>query len=183
MKHLHHIVPKHMGGTDDPSNLVELTIEEHAEAHKILWEKHNKKEDWLAWQGLAKLISKKDILKMMCSHPKEKNPMFGRKGKDSPLFGTKATEERKLKIQKALLAHQRTKEHQDKLNNRFTGEYIKKFTNSIARDWKVITPNGEIVQIKNMAEFCKKNNLNRGSMSTAAKTGKPYKGFYCEKIQ
>jgi len=33
MKHKHHIVPKHMGGSDDPSNLIELTIEEHAEAH------------------------------------------------------------------------------------------------------------------------------------------------------
>ena len=38
--HVHHIVPRHMGGTDDPSNLIKLTIEEHAEAHKKLWEKH-----------------------------------------------------------------------------------------------------------------------------------------------
>jgi hypothetical protein len=30
LKHIHHIVPKHMGGTDDPSNLVELTVAEHA---------------------------------------------------------------------------------------------------------------------------------------------------------
>ena len=98
MNHLHHIVPKHMGGTDDPSNLIELTIEEHAEAHKKLWEEHGKKEDWLAWQGLAKLITKKDILKMMCSHPKEKHPMFGKKGEKSPLFGKKRTTDTKLKI-------------------------------------------------------------------------------------
>lgn len=32
MKHIHHIIPRHMGGTDDPSNLIELTIQEHAEA-------------------------------------------------------------------------------------------------------------------------------------------------------
>ena len=25
MKHIHHIIPKHMGGTDEESNLVELT--------------------------------------------------------------------------------------------------------------------------------------------------------------
>ena len=31
--HKHHIIPKHIGGTDDPSNLVDLTIEEHAEAN------------------------------------------------------------------------------------------------------------------------------------------------------
>ena len=34
--HIHHIIPKHLGGTDDPSNLIKLTIEEHAEAHRIL---------------------------------------------------------------------------------------------------------------------------------------------------
>ena len=33
MKHKHHVIPKH-DGTDDPSNIVELTIEEHAEAYK-----------------------------------------------------------------------------------------------------------------------------------------------------
>jgi len=43
--HKHHIVPKHMGGTDEESNLVELTIEEHAEAHRKLYEKYGKIED------------------------------------------------------------------------------------------------------------------------------------------
>ena len=45
MKHKHHIVPKHMGGSDDPSNLIELTREEHALAHKILYEQYGKKEE------------------------------------------------------------------------------------------------------------------------------------------
>lgn len=63
--HKHHIIPRHMGGTDDPSNLIELTIEEHAEAHKLLWEKHHKNEDLLAWQGLSNLLNKKEILKKL----------------------------------------------------------------------------------------------------------------------
>lgn len=33
MKHVHHIIPKHMGGSNEPSNLVELSIDDHAEAH------------------------------------------------------------------------------------------------------------------------------------------------------
>lgn len=37
---IHHIIPKCMGGTDDPSNLVELTYEEHVEAHRILMEQN-----------------------------------------------------------------------------------------------------------------------------------------------
>ena len=60
--HKHHIIPKHAGGTDDPSNLVELTVAEHAEAHRALYEKHGKKEDWLAWKGLAGEIGKEEII-------------------------------------------------------------------------------------------------------------------------
>jgi len=51
--HWHHIIPKHAGGTDDPSNLIRLTITEHAEAHRLLWEQHGRPEDKLAWLLLA----------------------------------------------------------------------------------------------------------------------------------
>lgn len=72
MKHLHHIIPKHMNGTDDPENLVELTVEEHAEAHKLLWEKYGRWEDKLAWQGLAGLIGKEELIKQMLSESGKK---------------------------------------------------------------------------------------------------------------
>lgn len=53
MKHIHHIIPKHMGGTDNPSNLVELTVLEHAQAHKELYEKYGKTEDLCAYYMLS----------------------------------------------------------------------------------------------------------------------------------
>jgi len=46
-----------MGGSDDPENLVRLTIQEHAEAHKKLWETYNKEEDRIAWKMLSGQIS------------------------------------------------------------------------------------------------------------------------------
>jgi hypothetical protein len=52
-----------MGGADDPSNLVYLTVEEHALAHKKLWETYGKIEDKLAWDGLMGLVPKCDIVK------------------------------------------------------------------------------------------------------------------------
>jgi len=50
-----------MGGSDEPSNLVELTVEEHADAHRLLWEQHGKKEDLLAWLSLSKQVSEQEI--------------------------------------------------------------------------------------------------------------------------
>lgn len=51
--HTHHIKPKHMGGTDDPENLIELTVEEHAQAHLDLYNTHGKKEDLAAYLLLS----------------------------------------------------------------------------------------------------------------------------------
>ena len=48
MRHKHHIVPKHMGGTDDPSNIVELTIQEHADAHNLLYALYKNPYDKIA---------------------------------------------------------------------------------------------------------------------------------------
>ena len=53
MKHIHHIIPKHMGGTDDPSNLIELSRQEHAMAHMKLYEQYRKKEDLGAYYLLT----------------------------------------------------------------------------------------------------------------------------------
>ena len=61
--HVHHIVPKHCGGTDDASNLIRLTIKQHAEAHKKLWEEHGRWQDYVAWQGLSGSISSQEAIK------------------------------------------------------------------------------------------------------------------------
>lgn len=63
MKHKHHIIPKHMGGTDDPINLIKLTVFEHAEAHRVLFEKHGHWQDELAWKALSGQIGKEEIMK------------------------------------------------------------------------------------------------------------------------
>ena len=65
MKHKHHIIPRHMGGTNDPSNLIELTPEEHAEAHRKLWEEHGRWQDYCAWVGLAKYSTNKEHIRLV----------------------------------------------------------------------------------------------------------------------
>ena len=94
MKHLHHILPRHMGGTDDPSNLVELTIKEHAEAHRKLYEEYGRLQDKRAWLGLTKIMSGEEIIKEILTSPKseehKRKISEAHKGKPKPwLIGTR----------------------------------------------------------------------------------------------
>lgn len=50
--HRHHIVPRHIGGTDDKSNLTVLSIKEHALVHHILFRLHRRHQDFIAWRCL-----------------------------------------------------------------------------------------------------------------------------------
>jgi hypothetical protein len=95
--HQHHIVPRHAGGTDQASNMVSLTIEEHAEAHRILYEKYGRWQDEIAWKGLAGMISKQEIIEIMLlkSASKGGRTIANRGG---AFLGKKHSEETKKKI-------------------------------------------------------------------------------------
>lgn len=43
--HAHHIIPKHMGGTDDTDNITFLTVREHIIAHYLLFKIHRNPND------------------------------------------------------------------------------------------------------------------------------------------
>ena len=78
-----------MGGTDDPDNLVKVTIEQHAALHKQLWEDLGNKEDYIAWRMLSGLIT--------ISEAKKEAQMMGssRGGKiGGPIAGTKCKREK-----------------------------------------------------------------------------------------
>jgi hypothetical protein len=84
-----------MGGTDDPSNLVELTVEEHAEAHRKLWEEHGHWQDKLAWQGLTYRISHEELVREAIRQSNKTRP--------HPLKGKTFSTEYREKLSKAKL--------------------------------------------------------------------------------
>ena len=110
--HYHHIVPKHMGGTNDPSNLVQLTIEEHAEAHRKLYEQYGKLEDKLAWKGLSGMIGKEEIIKEL---QRENGRRNGSKSNNSAwLKGRPKSQDTKDKIAETLRGRKQSQETKDK---------------------------------------------------------------------
>ena len=56
-----------MGGSNDPSNLIELSVEEHSQAHLKLYEEYGKKEDLCAYYMLSGKSQDPEFKKMVCS--------------------------------------------------------------------------------------------------------------------
>lgn len=70
-----------MGGTDDPENILLLTPEEHAEAHRKLYEYYGKIEDYLAWKGLSGIVGKEEIIATLLSENGKRNAINSMKNK------------------------------------------------------------------------------------------------------
>ena len=111
-----------MGGSDDPSNLVELTVEEHAEAHKKLWEQYGNIKDYCAWKGLEGTIGKEEIIRLLMDptgrvHTEEtKNKISqSHKGKQ------KHTEESKEKLRQFRTGMKLSEEHKRKIGDASKG--------------------------------------------------------------
>ena len=78
-----------MGGTDDSSNLVKLTVAEHAEAHKILYEQYGFWQDYAAWMGLTKQLSSLETVRYVQRMAKLGKPSWN-KGKHNSTEHNKA---------------------------------------------------------------------------------------------
>ena len=87
--HKHHKVPKYRGGTDEPSNIIEVTVEQHAELHLALYLEDGHWQDWIAYHCLSGQIGKEEAQKLQCQMMGKANAGATR----APL-----TEEHKMKI-------------------------------------------------------------------------------------
>jgi len=112
--HRHHVKPKHAGGTDEEENIVTLTLEEHAEAHRLLWEEYGRQEDYIAWMGLSGQIPKQEVIRLSQS-------LGGKKGR-----GKKIGEAHKAVFNRK--GRTNSQEHRQKISASLTGRVVAEST-------------------------------------------------------
>jgi len=171
--HKHHIVPRHMGGTDDPSNLIELTVEEHAQAHFDLYKEHNKPEDWYAYLALSGQISSDEARRGVCRERMlNNNPLHDPeivKKHQASRKGYLPTEETKKKVSETMLGHK--KSNTDNMNKDKVKTYL------------VTTPEGEELTITNLKQYCEQNGLNESLMYKVASGNRNHhRKYLCSRI-
>lgn len=76
--HKHRILPGHLGGIYAADNVELLTVEQHAEAHRLLWENFGCQEDFIAWQGLSGQIGREEIIAAVLSLAAHRGGAAGR---------------------------------------------------------------------------------------------------------
>ena len=159
MLHKHHIIPRHMGGTDDQSNLIELTPDEHAEAHRLLYEQHGHWQDYVAWQGLAKLASKAEHTKMLLSAAGKKGSKTmsaKRKGKTmEEYYGPERTAEIKAKMYK------------DRNGKTWNGKL-----------YEITHPDGTVEQVEGLRQWCLDRGYNPNNFGNACLRGSVTNGGF-----
>lgn len=100
-----------MGGDDSPENLISLTIEEHAEAHRQLYEMYGSKFDHIAYLVLSKQIGIEEANYMKLLGPKNwteeglnnlRDAARKRVGEKNGFFGRTHTEKTKAILREKL---------------------------------------------------------------------------------
>lgn len=152
MLHKHHIVPRYLGGTDDPSNLVELTVEQHAEAHRVLYEQHGNWQDYVAWQGLIKLDANFDAARQSMiegGRKGAKTSNANRKGKKwEEIYGVEKAAEIKAKYK--ILRNGKT----------WNGKL-----------YEITHPDGTVEQVEGLRQWCLDRGYNPNNFGNACLRG------------
>lgn len=170
MKHKHHIIPRHAGGTDDPSNIVELTVEEHAETHRKLYEQYGRWQDKLAYEGLSGQIPSKEVISKLYKENGKQNVQYCHtreswKKMSMTKKGSKLTKKHKENISKGLMGRKQTQNQKDTVRN------------ALSKHWWITHPDGNKEKIFNLTAFCREHKLDQGNLSRGS-----HKKYLCQKI-
>ena len=124
MKHKHHIVPKHAGGKNDPSNLVEVSVTQHAMFHYCEWRLHERWEDKCAWQVLANNVKHPLHVKGRKLTDSQRKNISERMKGNTHCLGRTLSEETKEKLREISTGRKHSEETKEKLREINTGKKL-----------------------------------------------------------
>jgi hypothetical protein len=122
-----------MGGSNDPSNMVQVSIEDHANLHKQLWEDLGHEQDRIAWLCLSGQISNYEATilaiknantgrKTVFTEEHKRKLSEARKKQKSPRLGMTASAETKKKMSDARKKKWQDLEYRKRMSIMFSGE-------------------------------------------------------------
>lgn len=192
MKHKHHIIPVHVGGSNDPSNIVYLTLEEHAEAHRKLYEECGRWQDKLAWMGLSGRIGKEEIIRLKASlqmtsrlkygdlkgiHTGRKRSIQFKEKVSKTLTGKKFSNTHKIKISDSLKGKPKSDRHRKSLSESCKG------LDRASKTYLVTFPGGLVQEVKNLTRFAIDQGFPKTSLfNLITGQSKSYRGFKVKKL-
>ena len=83
--HRHHIIPRHAGGDDTPTNLLKCNKKMHETLHRIRYEEHGQEQDRVAYLALAGILPNTDKICAELGRTlggASNNPRHGKRGPD-----------------------------------------------------------------------------------------------------
>jgi hypothetical protein len=179
-----------MGGTDDKNNLIELPIWAHAEVHKRLWEVYGKLEDKLAYCALSGKTEEIEKLRIEISKRKfqewlgknEEEVIKWKNNISNTLKGKRyLPNEHYEKVGKLLKGIPRTEEVKSKISKSKKGKSIPQPKQM--KTYEIIKPNGDVVVIKGLNDFCKSEGIDASNLCAVAKGRlKQHRGYIAKII-
>jgi hypothetical protein len=115
-----------MGGTDEASNIKEITIKEHAEEHYKLWKHYGYWQDEVAWRALSGQISCEEATKEATSRAR-KGIALSQEWKDKISSSLSGKKHSAIHVEKQRLSHKghkRTLETRKKISIARAGKLL-----------------------------------------------------------
>jgi hypothetical protein len=192
----HHIVPKSMGGTQKKSNLVELTAREHYVCHLLLQKMVTNKRDlykmtsaFAYLQKTKKKYTQRYTSRLFEYHKKLHIKVLTERmtGPENPMYGKHHSKETLKRISEtktgvpANFSEEDRKRRSERMltkNPNYDPVLQKRIIDGVSRIYSVTNPQGETFQVKNLAKFCRENDLPRSSLGEYG----AYKDWKIEKL-
>lgn len=151
-----------MGGTDEPSNLFECSVEEHAELHFALYLEHGCIGDWVAFHMLSGITPdieehRQMLIRDACEGGKHLDEAAREKMRQAKL-GTNHTEQTKQKMSAQRRGTTKSAEWKEKIRQSVTADVKRR------KSYKITYTSGVVEEISGMKTWCRENGYNASQL-------------------